>query len=58
METEIEIDENGDILLNRDHELMKEIALLLNPDDKEFQDFFNSKPKNIQGETNYPSFCG
>jgi len=60
MEIEIEIIiETGEILLNRDHEVMVFIAKELNQDCyKDFENFFNEKPLNIDGEKNYNSFCG
>ncbi len=60
IETEIEIDlKSGDVFLNRDHEFMVKLAELLSPDEyQSFQDFFNSKPEDHQGNKNYNSFCG
>ena len=62
MEIEITIDEaTGDMLLPRDHEVIVKLAkeLNLSPEELEaFTEFFNQKPKNAKGETNYPSFCG
>ena len=59
MNLEIEIDPNtGDLLLNRDHEVMLEIAKLLSEDYEEFEEFFHNKPLDINGDKNYHSFCG
>ena len=58
-ETEIIINKKtGEVYLNRDHEVMVSVAKALNPNDDSFEDFFNSKPENIEGEQNYNSFCG
>ena len=60
MDLEIEIDiESGNVILNRDHELMLELAKTLNPEEYQaFEDFFNRKPLDINGNINYNSFCG
>jgi len=60
MEIEIEIIiETGEILLNRDHEVMVNIAKELSPlCYEDFEKFFNEKPLNIDGKINYNSFCG
>lgn len=60
IEVEIEIDENGDLLLNRDHSIMVEIARLVASENDmiEFEEFYENKPLNIFGEKDYKSFCG
>lgn len=60
VEVEIEIDiENGDVYLSRDNDIALEIAKAINPDDLgEMQCFIEHKPKTINGEKNYKSFCG
>jgi hypothetical protein len=60
IEIEVEIDiESGDVYLSRDHEAALEVAKALNPDDiGEMQCFIDDKPKTIDGEKNYKSFCG
>ena len=57
---DIEIDEKtGDIYLNRDHEIMIEIAKILsNNDTQDFKEFFDKKPLDIDGKKNYNAFCG
>lgn len=59
-ETEIEIDlSSGDVFLNRDHQFMVELAKLLSPDQfREFEEFFNEKPEDLQGNKNFNSYCG
>ncbi len=60
IEIEIEIDmKTADVYLSRDHEFAIDIARELNPDDiGNLQCFIEQKPKTIDGETNYKSFCG
>lgn len=60
IDLEIEIDENGDLLLTRDHRIMVEIARLASggQDLSEFEQFYEEKPLNIMGEKDYKSFCG
>lgn len=60
IDLEIEIDENGDLLLTRDHQIMVEIARLVSggEDLAEFEQFYEEKPLNLMGEKDYKSFCG
>jgi len=60
IEVEIEIDlDTGDIYFSRDHEFVLDIAKQINPDDiGVLQCFIEKKPKTIDGDKNYKSFCG
>ena len=60
IEIEIEIDiETGEMYLSRDHEFVRDIAKEINPEDHDtMMCFLEEKPKTIDGETNYKSFCG
>lgn len=59
MNIEIEFDnDTGDIFLNRDDEIMLEMARLLSDNVEDFEKFFEDKPLNIDGDKNYNSFCG
>lgn len=60
LDLEIEIDENGDLLLTRDHQIMVELARLSSSGKElaEFESFFDKKAPNILGEKDYKSFCG
>jgi hypothetical protein len=59
IEVEIEIDlETGEILLSRDHDFVVEIAKEINPEDRDVISFVEDKPKTIDGDVNYKSFCG
>lgn len=58
-ETEIVIDKKtGNVLLNRDHEIMRDLAELLSDDPEKFKDFFDERPSDALGRKNYNSFCG
>ena len=60
LEVEIEIDlETGEVSLSRDHEFVVEIAKEINPEDHNtMMCFIEDKPKTIDGDVNYKSFCG
>lgn len=61
MDTEVEIDlSSGDVILNRDHEFMVELARLLGVEEdiSNFEEFFQEKPCDINGNKDYNSFCG
>lgn len=57
MEIELEIDQHGDLIVPRDHEILVELVKKLNSSNN-FEEFFESKPTNIFGDKNYNSFCG
>lgn len=60
IEFDIEIDPvTGEVLFTRDHVGVLEMAKEINPDDSgSFECFINDKPKDVDGNTNYKSFCG
>lgn len=56
-EVEIIIDDNGDVFLTRDHEDLFLVAKALGCD-QHIVNFFEKKPKSVDGDINYQSFCG
>ncbi len=60
IEVEIEIDlTTGEMLLSRDHAFVMDIVKQINPDDEGIMScFIENKPKTVEDEINYKSFCG
>ena len=60
IEIEIETDmETGEMSISRDHDCVMEIVKQINPDDYGVMScFLEDKPKTVEGDKNYKSFCG
>jgi hypothetical protein len=54
------IDEDGNILVNRDNDrILSILKEILEPQEfDQLNAFFQDKPLNISGNKNYQSFCG
>ena len=51
-------DRTGEVFLTRDHTDLLDLANELDSGNHNIVTFFKDKPKNVDGEINYESFCG
>ena len=48
----------GEMNLTRDHQDLVKLSKEIGLEDSSFEEFFDSKPEDIDGNKDYTSFCG